>query len=66
MASTIRATRFGKLGTMLAVTSNLSMLQKKKKLLTANIVPTLRILATLMMKAICVLQNVGFYKSHVV
>jgi hypothetical protein len=51
IASIIRVTRIGELGTMLAVTSNKSnrMLQL---LITANVVPSLPILVTLMMEAI--------------
>jgi hypothetical protein len=49
ITSIIRVTRNGKQGRTLAVTSNRSMLQL---LVTANI-PTLLILVTLMMEAIC-------------
>jgi hypothetical protein len=49
ITSIIRVTRNGKLGRTLAVTSNWSMFQL---LVTANI-PTLLILVTLMMEAIC-------------
>jgi hypothetical protein len=49
IASMIRPKRIGYLGTTLAVTSNQSMLQL---LVTANVLPSLPILFTLMMEAI--------------
>jgi hypothetical protein len=59
IASIIRVTRIGRLGTTLAVTSNQSALQRESfssvllLLVTANTVPSLLILATLMMEVIC-------------
>jgi hypothetical protein len=59
-ASTIRVARIGELGTMLAVTTNLRTLRKNTKLIrivrqlliTANIVHSSPILATLMTEAL--------------
>jgi hypothetical protein len=61
IASTIRATTIGELGTTLAITSNSSILRLLitvflrivlRLLVTANVVPSLSILATQMMEAI--------------
>jgi hypothetical protein len=58
VASIIRVTRIGELGTALAVTSNRCTLQRNKKcsmrqlLVTANTVPSSPILVTLMMEAL--------------
>jgi hypothetical protein len=57
-ASIIRVTRFGELGTTLAVTSNRRTLRRntrcnvRRLLVTANVVPSSPILVTLMMEAL--------------
>jgi hypothetical protein len=51
-ASIMRVTRIGELGTILAVTSNLSGLCARRLLFTADVVPSSPILATLMMEAL--------------
>jgi hypothetical protein len=57
-ASYIRVTRIGELGTTLAVTSN------RRTQVTASVVPSSPILATLMKEALSSSKNVGSYKSH--
>jgi hypothetical protein len=56
-ASIIRVTRIGELGTRLAVAS-------VGLLVTANLVPSTRILVTLIYGGTMILQNVSTYKSH--
>jgi hypothetical protein len=57
-------TGIGELGTTVAITSNSIFLRRVLPLLvTDNVVPSLPILVTLIMEAICS-SNVGFYKGH--
>jgi hypothetical protein len=62
IASFIRVTGIGELGTTLAVTSNRCTL--RRLLVTANVVPISPILVTLMEEALSFPRNVGSYKSH--
>jgi hypothetical protein len=64
IASIIRVTRIGELGTMLAVSSNPSTLRiVLRLLLTANIVPSSPILVTLEMEAIRSSETSVFTRS---
>jgi hypothetical protein len=64
--SIIKVTRIGELGTTVAVTSNRRTLRRNTNswylLVTASVVPSSRILVTLM--EVAFLQNLGSYKSH--
>jgi hypothetical protein len=78
IASIIKVTRIGELGTTLAVTSNRRTLRRNTVLIliqflflrrvrrlqvTAN-VPSSQIVVTLIMEALSSSRNVGSYKSH--